>query len=100
MNYSQVFSLNVGTVMSMYKEKDARLIDSESTIAFIKRINKLIVAMTFRSPNEALKLYTENYKVRNASVTTFISFSNVSVTFRFILRWNNETETVTHFPGK
>ncbi|XP_029668203.1 uncharacterized protein LOC115238478 [Formica exsecta] len=58
----QVFSLEVATVIDLYKEKDERLKDSGPTIAFIKRINKVIVAMTSRSPIEALKPDSESSK--------------------------------------
>ncbi|XP_071573631.1 uncharacterized protein [Temnothorax nylanderi] len=58
----QVFSLEVAVVMDLYKEKDERLKDSGSTIAFIKRVNEVIVAMTSRCPIGALKPDSESSK--------------------------------------
>lgn len=73
MNSSQVFSLEVAAVMDLYKEKDERLKDSGPIIAFIKRINKVIVAMTSRSPIGALKPDSESFKVGNAFIVQFRS---------------------------
>lgn len=79
--------------MDLYKEKDERLKDSEPIITFIKRVNKVIMAMTSRSPIGALKSDNGSSKICDA----FIQFRSENKNRKTIFVYNFPIQVISDF---